>query len=122
MAVSLVEQWWSATTRSPWQVLTIYLCLRDDANFSTANEVAEVINREWSSPIATVIDGRRVEISVAKAASPSVPALMAHIENLAIEVRRRAKVWSMNERAPSSSEKTYTLVRSPSCTGAFPSK
>jgi flagellar P-ring protein precursor FlgI len=71
--------------------------LLNDASFSTAESVAAVINHEWSVPVATVIDGRRVEIKVAAAAPTAVPALLARIENLEVEVRRRAKVV-VNER------------------------
>ena len=71
--------------------------LLNDASFSTAEEMASVINHQWLVPIATVVDSRRVEIKVSAAASMAVPALLAHIENLEIEVRRRAKVV-VNER------------------------
>ena len=71
--------------------------LLNDANFSTAAEVAAVINREWPCPVAAVVDSRRIEIDIAKAAANSVPELMARIESLEVEVRRRAKVV-VNER------------------------
>jgi len=71
--------------------------LLNDANFSTVEAVASVINREWIVPIATVVDSRRVEIKVSAAGSMAVPALLARIENLEVEVRRRAKVV-VNER------------------------
>jgi flagellar P-ring protein FlgI len=71
--------------------------LLNDTSFSTAEAVASVINQEWSAPVATVIDGRRVDIKVSTAAPASVPALLARIENLEVEVRRRAKVV-VNER------------------------
>ena len=71
--------------------------LLNDASFSTAEAVASVINQEWSQPLATVIDSRRVEVKVAAAAPAAVPALLARIENLEVEVRRRAKVV-INER------------------------
>ncbi|MGP0020487.1 MAG: flagellar basal body P-ring protein FlgI [Candidatus Sulfotelmatobacter sp.] len=77
--------------------------LLNDASFSTAEAVAAVINQEWTAsvPIATVVDSRRVDIQV-PAPGPTgtatpVPALLARIENLAVEVRRRAKVV-VNER------------------------
>jgi len=76
--------------------------LLNDASFSTAEAVAAVINQEWAAPVpvATVVDSRRVDIQVpapgASGATP-VPALLARIENLAVEVRRRAKVV-VNER------------------------
>jgi flagellar P-ring protein FlgI len=69
--------------------------LLNDANFSTAGEVARVINQEWSAPIATVVDSRRIEIKLS--AGDSIPAVLAHIENLEVEVHRRAKVV-VNER------------------------
>jgi flagellar P-ring protein FlgI len=71
--------------------------LLNDASFSTAEAVASVINQEWSAPVATVIDSRRVDIKVPAAQPTAVPALLARIENLAVEVQRRAKVV-VNER------------------------
>lgn len=71
--------------------------LLNDASFSTAEDMAAVINHEWSQPVATVVDSRRVEVKVAAAAPTAVPALLARIENLEVEVRRRAKVV-VNER------------------------
>lgn len=71
--------------------------LLNDANFSTAEAVASVINQEWIVPIASVVDSRRVEITLAHAGATPVPALLARIENLAVEVQRRAKVV-VNER------------------------
>jgi flagellar P-ring protein FlgI len=69
--------------------------LLNDANFSTAEEVASVINHEWSPAIASVIDSRRIDIKLSP--QDSIPAMLAHIENLEVEVRRRAKVV-VNER------------------------
>jgi flagellar P-ring protein precursor FlgI len=74
--------------------LTRLSLLLNDASFSTAEAVAAVINHDLSAAAAKVIDSRRVEVEVA--ASP-VPALLARIENLAVEVRRRARVV-VNER------------------------
>ena len=71
--------------------------LLNEANFSTAQEVALVINHGWTTPVATVVDSRRVEIAVSAAAPMPVPALLARIENLEVEIRRRAKVV-VNER------------------------
>ncbi len=69
--------------------------LLNDANFSTAEEVATAINREWTQPVASVIDSRRIDIRIEKG-SP-IPAVLARVENLEIAVRRRAKVV-VNER------------------------
>jgi flagellar P-ring protein FlgI len=77
--------------------------LLNDASFSTAEAVASVINQEWAAPgpVAKVIDSRRVDIQMpvasASPGAPPVPALLARIENLEVEVRRRAKVV-VNER------------------------
>ena len=63
--------------------------------------MAAVINHDIphvnSVPVATVIDGRRVDIKVSAAGPTAVPALLARIENLEVEVRRQAKVV-VNER------------------------
>jgi len=71
--------------------------LLNDASFSTAEAVATTINRQWLVPVATVVDSRRIEIKVSATAMNSIPALLARIENLEVEVRRRAKVV-VNER------------------------
>jgi len=71
--------------------------LLNDANFTTAEQVAGVINHEWDSPIATAVDSRRVDVKVPTTPAEAVPAVLARIENLQVEVRRRAKVV-VNER------------------------
>jgi flagellar P-ring protein FlgI len=76
--------------------------LLNESDFTTAQAVAAAINREWIAPIATAIDGRRIDIKASEAASTPVPALLAHIENLEVEVQRRAKVVI--------SERTGTVV------------
>jgi flagellar P-ring protein precursor FlgI len=69
--------------------------LLNDSNFTTAEEIATVINQDSSQPLATVMDSRRIEIKVP--GETPIPALLARIENLEVEVRRRAKVV-VNER------------------------
>jgi flagellar P-ring protein precursor FlgI len=76
--------------------LTHLSLLLNDANFSTAEAVAAVINQELSAPVATAVDSRRVELQLPTLTTP-VPALLARVENLEVEVRRRAKVV-VNER------------------------
>jgi flagellar P-ring protein precursor FlgI len=71
--------------------------LLNDADFATAQRVAAVINHELSAQAATAIDSRRVEIRAPVGQPSDVPALLARIENLEVEVRRRAKVV-VNER------------------------
>jgi len=71
--------------------------LLNDANFSTAEQVASAINRRSPSPIATAIDSRRIDVKVLSGADNAVPVLLAWVENLEVEVRRSAKVV-VNER------------------------
>jgi flagellar P-ring protein FlgI len=70
--------------------------LLNEADFSTAQEVARVINQGGATLIATALDSRRIEIKMPAAAN-AIPAFLAHIENLEVAVRRRAKVV-VNER------------------------
>ncbi len=71
--------------------------LLNDASFTTVEEVAAVINHELAAPAATVVDSRRVEIKTPAPDAGNIPALLARIENLEVQVRRRAKVV-VNER------------------------
>jgi flagellar P-ring protein precursor FlgI len=71
--------------------------LLNEASFTTIEEVAAVINHELASPAATVIDSRRVEVQTPTSSSGHLPALLARIENLEVQVRRKAKVV-VNER------------------------
>ena len=71
--------------------------LLGDASFSTAEEVASAINREFAKPIARAIDSRRVEVDAKESGVSTLPALLARLENLAVEVHRRARVV-VNER------------------------
>jgi flagellar P-ring protein precursor FlgI len=77
--------------------LTRLSLLLNDASFSTAEEVASVVNHELGAQTATVVDSRLIEIQVPTAAPTAIPALLARVENLEVEVRRRAKVV-VNER------------------------
>ena len=70
--------------------------LLSDADFSTAGNVAAAINRMSSDPIATVVDSRRISIKMPTSA-PDISALLAQVENLEIDIHRRAKVV-VNER------------------------
>lgn len=71
--------------------------LLNEPNFSTAEEVASAINREFGKEITSVIDSRRVDIDTVAAGAASLPALMARTENLTVEVHHRARVV-VNER------------------------
>jgi flagellar P-ring protein FlgI len=71
--------------------------LLNDASFTSAEEVASVINKEFAAPVATVVDSRQVDIRPPVDVPTPVPALLARIENLEVQIRRRAKVV-VNER------------------------
>jgi len=75
--------------------------LLNDPNFTTAEEVAAAINHEFGKAIASVTDSRQVELDATAAGEAKdkedVPALLARVENLAVEVHRRARVV-INER------------------------
>jgi flagellar P-ring protein precursor FlgI len=69
----------------------------NEPNFSTAEEVAGAIDREFGKEIAAVIDSRRIDIDTIAAGTSNLPALMARAENLTVEVHHRARVV-VNER------------------------
>ncbi len=71
--------------------------LLNEASFTTAEEVAAVIDHELASPVAVVIDSRRIELQLPVPGNAKLPALLAKIEDLEIQVHRRAKVV-VNER------------------------
>ena len=78
------------------QTLPRLSLMLNEPNFTTAEEMAAVINHEFGKPIASVVDSRRVDVDN-KAAEQGIPSLLAPVENLTIEVHRRAKVV-VNER------------------------
>jgi len=71
--------------------------LLGDPNFTTATDIAGAINQEFKQPVATAIDSRTVEMDASLAKASSLPTLLARVENLSVEVHRRAKVV-VNER------------------------
>jgi len=77
--------------------LTKLSLLLTEPDFNTAGEVAGTINKEFGKSIASVIDSRRVDLDRAAADAEGVPALLARIENLTVEVHHRARVV-INER------------------------
>jgi flagellar P-ring protein FlgI len=70
--------------------------LLNDASFTTVEEVAAAVNHELGTAAAKVIDSRRVEVQP-PAGDGDLPALLARIENLEVQVRRKAVVV-INER------------------------
>lgn len=71
--------------------------LLSDPDFSTAEAVAQAINHEFPRAVAAAMDSRRVDIDTTAAGTSGLPALLARVENLAVEVHRRARVV-VNER------------------------
>ena len=67
------------------------------ADFSTAGEISEAINREFASPIASPRDGGHVEFTPAATGVENLTEILARIENLSVKVHRRARVV-INER------------------------
>jgi len=71
--------------------------LLNDPNFSTAEEVAHTINQEFQRDIASVVDSRRVDLDTSAPELQKLPALLARVENLSVDVHHRARVI-VNER------------------------
>ncbi len=69
--------------------------LLNDADFRTAELMAGAINHALKRPLAEAIDSRRVDLE--PAASEDMPALLAAVEAVEVEVYPRAKVV-VNER------------------------
>ncbi len=68
-----------------------------NSDFTAARDIADTVNKEFGKPIATAIDSRRIDVNVAESGSPSVPVLIARVQNLSINFRSPAKVV-VNER------------------------
>jgi flagellar P-ring protein precursor FlgI len=75
---------------------TVSLLLRNP-DFTTAQEIASVVNRDYGKTVASVLDSSRVDVNVAAAANHSVPELIAKIQNLSVTVSAPARVV-INER------------------------
>jgi flagellar P-ring protein precursor FlgI len=75
---------------------TVSLLLQNP-DFTEAGDVADVINKEFGKVVATALDSRRIDVDVAASGVPSVPGLIARVQNLSIHFRPPAKVI-VNER------------------------
>ncbi len=69
--------------------------LLNDADFRSAEAVADAINHMLGRPAAHVVDSRRIDLSVAE--GEEVPALLAKVESTEVPIFSRAKVV-VNER------------------------
>ena len=69
--------------------------LLNDADFKSAEAMAQAVNLELGRTGARVVDSRRIELSVLK--GEDIPALLARVESIEVPVFPRAKVI-VNER------------------------
>jgi flagellar P-ring protein precursor FlgI len=79
----------------------VSLLLRE-ADFSTAGEISNAINREFGHVVASARDGGRVEVDPGATGVTNLTEVLARIENLTVPVHRRARVIL--------SERTGTIV------------
>jgi flagellar P-ring protein precursor FlgI len=75
---------------------TLTFLLRQ-ADFTAARDVADVINKDFNAPVATVLDSRQITVDTQATSMSSVPRLISRIENLSVAVQAPAKVV-VNER------------------------
>ncbi|MGA2651826.1 MAG: flagellar basal body P-ring protein FlgI [Terracidiphilus sp.] len=75
---------------------TVSLLLHNP-DFGTAMAIADAVNQEFDKTVATALDSRRVDISVAGTSEQSVPQLIARVQKLVLKVQTPAKIV-INER------------------------
>jgi flagellar P-ring protein precursor FlgI len=75
---------------------TVSLLLHNP-DFATATAIADAVNLEFHKTVASALDSRRVDISVAGASEQSVPQLIARVQKLVLKVQTPAKIV-INER------------------------
>ena len=75
---------------------TVSFLLRQ-ADFSTARDIAEAVNKSFGNPVAYASDSRHIDIDTRAANMPSVPLLISRVQSLFVEVSSPAKVI-LNER------------------------
>jgi flagellar P-ring protein FlgI len=75
---------------------TVSLLLRNP-DFTTARQVADVINAEFNRPVAKAIDSTRVDVGVAETGEASVPVLISRVQSLVLSVHTPARII-VNER------------------------
>lgn len=75
---------------------TVSFLLRD-ADFTTARDIADAINKEFNASVATVVDGRQVEVDTSASGMASIPRLISRIQTLSVSVQTPARVV-VNER------------------------
>jgi flagellar P-ring protein precursor FlgI len=75
---------------------TVSLLLRNP-DFTTARQIADVVNQEFHKPVAAAVDSSRVDVSVADAGEASVPVLISRVQSLVLSVHTPARIV-VNER------------------------
>jgi flagellar P-ring protein precursor FlgI len=68
-----------------------------EANFRTANDIASAINHDLGKSVAEAVDGRRIQIRPEIAGETNLPALLARVEAIQVNLYPRARVV-VNER------------------------
>lgn len=68
-----------------------------ESNFRTATDIAAAINQELGKSVAQAVDGRRIQISPEIAGESNLPALLARVEAVQVNLYPRARVI-VNER------------------------
>jgi flagellar P-ring protein FlgI len=77
------------------KIPALHVVLREQS-FTRATAVADAINAEWKTQVASAVDGRRILLEPAKV-NGELPAFLARVENLRVPVDSVAKV-AVNER------------------------
>jgi flagellar P-ring protein FlgI len=75
---------------------TVSLLLRNP-DFTTATDIANLVNQEFHKTVAVALDNSRIDINVAEASSLSVSTLISRVQNLTLKVHTPAKIV-INER------------------------
>lgn len=76
---------------------SVSLLLRNP-DFTTAKQIADVVNQTYHKSVASAMDNSRVDINVADAGEISVPELISRVQNLSLQVHSPAKII-VNERS-----------------------
>ena len=84
----------TAVDLSGFKIVSLLL---NNPDFTTATDIATAVNTEFGKTVATALDSRRVDISVADTTPQSVPLLIARVQGLMLNVHTPAKIV-INER------------------------
>jgi flagellar P-ring protein precursor FlgI len=75
---------------------TVSFLLRE-ADFTAARDITDAINKEFSAPVASMIDSRQIDVDTRVAGMASIPRLISRIQGLEVAVQPPARVV-VNER------------------------